>query len=231
MPNPTQNKPKQMSKPKSTNKVGSASGLIRTTVPMAQSMVLTKPMRSMKPLSNGGILLTNTEVLVDTVSLLAAGAASITIIPLLPSRLPWLSGVAVNYAKFTWRRISLTYVPFCSTSTAGRFAFAISYDAGDTAPTTVSALLQIANGAMAPIWGKNGSPLDIKVPVSTFNAKSYNYISTTGYAALANNTDKNVYLPAQLVYGTDNGVVGNGGTILISYDCELSQPITASTNV
>lgn len=171
----------------------------------------------------------NTEVLINSVSIAALGASTIASTALIPSILPWLQGVAQNYAQWKWKYLKLSYVPFCSTTTAGRFAMGLTYDSGDTTATTLGQVLQLDKAIMSPVWGGKGS-IDVIVPIDKLFGNNYRYIGSTPFAALTSNTDRNIYCPVNVQFGTDSGVAGSVGTILVTYEIELFDPVVASMN-
>lgn len=198
--------------------------------PAAKSAVI-RPGNNRIYTEGSRVMVCNTEVLVNSVAIAAAGAAVIVTNPLIPSNLPWLNGVAQNYSQWRWRSLTISYIPFCSTSTSGRFGMGLSFDAGDTTASTLAQVLQLDRSVMAPVWGKSGASLEISVPIEKLFGNNYRYITLANYAALPSNTDRNVYCPVLIQYGTDSGVAGTVGTIMASYEIELLDPIVASLNV
>lgn len=197
-------------------------------VPTSKSVIM-RPGNNRIYTEGSRVVICNTEVAVNTVAVAAAGAATIVTTPLIPPNFAWLSGVAENYSQWKWKSLKISYVPFCSTSTSGRFAMGLTFDAGDTTSATIAQVLQLDRSVMTPVWGNAGSSVDITVPVDKLFGKNYRFVTLANYNA-SGNTDKNFYCPVLLQYGTDSGVAGNVGTIMVTYEVELLDPVVASLN-
>jgi hypothetical protein len=176
------------------------------------------------------VIVCNTEVAINSVAIAAGGAAIIATTPLIPSNFSWLNGVAQNYSQWKWRSLKISYIPFCSTTTAGRYAMGLTYDAGDLTSPTLAQVLQLDHSVMSPVWGNSGSSLDINVPIEKLFGNNYRYITITNYNILTSNADRNIYCPVLIQYGTDSGVAGTVGTIMVTYEVELLDPVVAAIN-
>jgi len=203
--------------------------VLATRVPAARGAVI-RPGGARIKSQGAKVYICNTEVAVNTLTIAAAGAASIGVTPLIPSSFAWLTGVAQNYSQWNWRYLKISYIPFCSTSTAGRFGMGLTYDAGDTTATTMAQVIQLDRSVVAPVWGTNDKSVDIIVPTDRLFGKNYRYINGANYGALASATDKNVYCPALVMYGTDSGVAGSAGTLMVEYEVELFDPMVSALN-
>jgi len=193
-------------------------------------MILRQPATRITTGDRNRVIIRNCEVLVDTVSLAAAGAATIARKPLIPTTFSWLGGASSSYGKYRWIRLKISYIPFCGTGTSGRYAMGLVSDAGDTAPSVLSNVISLDHGVLSPVWGGGSSSVDVTVDVTKFSLKNYPWISLAGYGALSTASDRNSFCPSELFYGTDGGVAGSAGTIVADYEIELMNPIPSSLN-
>jgi len=184
----------------------------------------------------GAIVVNNTEMVpavfsiwTGTIVIAAAGAASAHVVPLTPISFDWLTGIASNYSKFNFLKLKFTYVPSCSTATAGRIAIGIAYDNADSV-STVAQCASLWGGCIAPVYG-TGDPLSIEVDVSRSNQPYFQYMGRTAYLAIADAKLKNQYSLGLLVAITDSGTAAaTVGTLFVEYVVELTDPIPSVSN-
>lgn len=68
---------------------------------------------------------------------------------------PWLSGgPAMSWEKYRFRKLKFTYVPRCSTSTAGVIILSPDYDAGDITPDTEQVACSFAGSVSGSAWAE-----------------------------------------------------------------------------
>jgi len=213
---------------KQTN--GMSASIKTISAPASRSNVVTKMSPRMTTTKNGNVIVRNTEIAINTIAVAAAGAFTSNGFSLMPISLAWLNNVAINFAKYTWRKARFIYVPYCSTTTAGRIAMGLVYDTADSSSTTVAEVMALNKGVISPVWGNNAgnSTITIDVDVNNLPLKKYQFITSAGYSALTSATDRNMYNPCLLQIGTDNGVAGNVGSILLEYEIELMEPMVAA---
>lgn len=201
-----------------------------TVAPAAMSMIYRTPATRISTGERGSVIVRNCEILGD-VTIAASGVFSVRTFPLAPFSTTWLSGVAANYSKWLWRKVRVTYIPQCATSTTGRFAMGAMYDPSDLVPDTINPVLQLDKAIMSPVWGGNDESVSIDIDCTKFPRRNYQYITLDNYDAIALEIDRSQYVPAIIQVGTDGGAADAAiGTLMIEYHCELLEPIAANRN-
>lgn len=64
----------------------------------------------------------------------------------------WVANMAMNYNKYKFVRLTLRYVPFCTTSTQGRVVLAWNGDTNDIIPSSTQQVTQYQNAVEGPVW-------------------------------------------------------------------------------
>lgn len=220
----------------------SSSGVARRKIPRATQMVVqptsrggvtrnTIP-RSLPTLS--GLTISHCEPFATT-TLTAAGVLSYSTLAIIPSVFSYLNGIAANFAKYTWLKLHIYYVPSCPTSTQGECAMGNYYDWQDAGGATFLQTAQMKNGISFPPWG--GGPefgadaVTIDVDVKDFDKPRYNYVTVATFNALTS-SDKNNYAPVNLAIATQGSTaaVSIAGRIWIGYTIRLIDPIPSGIN-
>lgn len=169
------------------------------------------------------------------VNMTAAGVLSYATSPMIPASLGYLSGVAANFGKWSWRRLVLHYVPSCPTTADGEMAFGTYFDRQDAVAATFVQVTQMQGGVATPPWG--GGPFTgpgavrIDVDCSRFDKPRYSYIGSAAFAALTT-SDQNNYCPVSMARATQGNTAGGAimGRVWAEYTIELLDPIAAGLN-
>nr|UHS72190.1 MAG: putative coat protein [Tombusviridae sp.] len=197
-------------------------------------------MRMPEPVYTGkGNKLTVTHCEPFVVRAMTATAGSATLnygtSPLIPSSCTFLSGVASNFGKWSWKKLRIFYVPACSTSTDGEISMGTYYDRSDAVTATFVQVAMMEGGVSFPPWG--GGPSRGMQSISTtincddFDKPKYAYIGTTAFAALSA-TDQNSYCPVSLATATQgsNVAIAVPGRFWVEYTCQLLEKIVPGLN-
>nr|QDH87037.1 MAG: hypothetical protein H1Bulk30269_000001 [Riboviria sp.] len=131
---------------------------------------------------------------------------------------PWLSRIAAGYELYRFRRLSVVYVPTCSTSTAGVVVLGVDYDTTDNPPQTKQQLSGYAGSVRGNVWSKltlNVMPMD-----------GWYYTGLTAASSGPAGTDQKFYDMGKLYYGVFNTVGGAQaiGELTVSYTIEFAKP-------
>ncbi len=191
-----------------------------------------------------GVMVANTERFTTSVTTLAAGATTFNRVDLCPASLPWLNGVASNYSKYRWTNLQLFYIPACPTSQFGVVAMGLTYDDNDpTLGVTTALVQQLYRAVSGPVWaGYDGASAlnsdSMQVPNGAMCCvldcgkldKPYYKYATTAQIAAMSTQEQGIYIPAQLLWATDNGVAATVGNIVVKYTVELIEPIPSVLN-
>lgn len=200
------------------------------SAPAARSMIYRQPLTRISTGSNNSYRVKHSEIFIDPVQTSAAGAALIYLNkPLIPISFPWLSGLASSFSKWRWNSLKVFYVPYCGTQTSGRFAMGFNYDDQDVNITTIAQIAQLYNAVTMPVWGDGTRPVCVNLDTSKLALKYYLYATPGTFNALDPSV-RNSYCPAYLQVGTDAGIAGSVGAVMVEYDVELIEPIPASLN-
>lgn len=121
-------------------------------------------------------------------------------IPLIPTFEPAsrLGQLALQYSQYSIEKSVVRFVSQTTTNSSGRVILAWTFDALDSNPTSIHQIFQIAQSRITPVWRNTstrmsrGSPEKRRFPV--IDAASFTGLSSA---------DKQMYVPATLVYGTD----------------------------
>jgi hypothetical protein len=193
------------------------------------SVSVQMPHRSQKYNGRDALSITHREYIGDVVS---AGTTFnctqfATLMPGDPCSYPWLSKLAALFAKFTWKRARLIYVPTCSTTTGG--VVIISYDpnAQRTIPASKVALLEYEVCARGAPWAEN--IVDCKGMARNLYSFYGNQPSGGLTGNVVNNStylnvDIKTYSAGQIFVGLDGVSAGAVGELYIEYDVEFSDP-------
>lgn len=186
----------------------------------------------------------NTEEFVTVLGPSTSGAFTTAITPIIPSTCSWLGGLASSFSKFRWNRLRIFYLPAVGTSTSGRVASSLLYDAVDTTPAKMSQLIAGYRATFGPVWaGQSGfdssnpfanhsDMVHLDLDCSKAGKKYYPYTSVTNYNGLSS-SDKNIYSPAELLVGSEGVTLSSGssvGSFYVTYEIELLEPIASAVN-
>lgn len=170
--------------------------------------------------SNQNATFSNSEFITDVFTG-ASGSSQIIGININPANTeftPWLSRISYGYELYRFRRISVTYNPTCSTSTAGVVVMACDYDSTDNSPTTKQQLSGYAGAVRTNAWAKgtlNIQPMD-----------GWYYTGLTAVTSGPPGTDPKFYDMGKFYYGLFNGTPSQQtwGELTVSYTVEFAKP-------
>lgn len=171
---------------------------------------------------------------------------------------PWLSTIAANYTKFRFRFLRFFFSGSCPTSTTGKVWINISYDALDSAPSTLAQVMQSEDSCSGPAWFggvvSGEKAFDPRLPADSnifvdadcgrFALPWYVVRNSTanvalalsgaptggiGTLALAGNTVDSAAIPCRLYFG--NNAVSSAitpGELYVAYEVELIEPVSTT---
>lgn len=191
---------------------------------------------------SGGMIVSNTEELSSVVTSATALAYSVKTAPLIPGNMLWLGGVSRSFSKFRWIKLRLFYLPVVGTTTAGRIAMSLLYDGTDLAPASMSAIIAGNRATFGPLWaGQSGfdstnpfanhsDMIHLDLDCSKLSKRYYPFTTGESYNAL-DLPDRTIYSPADVVVGTEGAATSQTvGSLYVSYEIELLEPVTYSVN-
>jgi len=161
-----------------------------------------------------------------------------TAIAMIPANFPWLKGIANSFSKFRYRKLRVHYLTQTSTATPGRIAMSWGYDAKDIPATNISQIISTYGSTFGPVWSGSGG-FDSSRPFSTSTGMHtdldvkkaekpyYPFINQVGFDGIADEHDKNQYCPAYLFVGHEGAPAGTIGSLYVSYEVELVEPIAS----
>lgn len=169
------------------------------------------------------------------VNMTAAGALAYATSPIIPASFNYLTGIANNFGKWTWKRLVLHYVPSCPTTADGEVALGTYYDRQDAVAATFVQVTQMQGGVSTPPWG--GGPFTgsgavrVDIDCSRFDKPRYSFIGTTPFNALTT-SDQNNYCPVSMARATQGNTAGGAimGRVWAEYTVELIDPIPSGIN-
>jgi len=170
----------------------------------------------------------------------AAGFATnnLQVNPGIAANFPWLSKIALNYSKFSWKYLRFMYVPAVSTTTAGTVFMICHYDNADSAPTSIGGVAQSNSSSLGPTWQGGGMSA-----IKAFRPDLYtdqgiyldidckNLTQPWYYVRTAANVDADT-VPLKVYYGVGPDVAAGlaPGSLYVSYICALTEPVASTEN-
>jgi len=90
---------------------------------------------------------------------------------------PWLSTIAYSFERYRFQKLSISFVPSQSATTAGRYYAAVDFDWDDTVASSKLMLMGNANAVEAPMW----QPTTMVVsPQSLMRDMPFKYVISPG---------------------------------------------------
>jgi len=216
------------------------------TAPAAMGGITTKQ-RSTLPLSVGmgrKMVVQNYELVTGYKSFATDTFASLfsafTCNPGIAGFVPWLSTLALNYSKFSWKSVRFIYVPKVPTSIAGQAYIMVSYDPSDAAPTSIADVAVSDSSSIGPVWiggginqekaFRTGLGVDeaIFVDVDCKSLTQPNYFVRKQAGLDADTRPFIVY--AGTAAAANGATFGGTGDLYIAYTVELSEPVQSALN-
>jgi len=153
---------------------------------------------------------------------------------------PWLSNIALNYSKFSWRFLRFIYVPAVSTTTAGSVWMDCHYDNADSAPTTMAQVMQDDSSSSGPAWiGGSISAAKAFSKELLFDQMVYVDVDCTKftqnwfYCRKTDGATDADTIPAKFYYGNDSTIPAAviPGNLYVAYICAFTEPVAPAVNV
>lgn len=162
--------------------------------------------------TSGGVIIHHREYLADISGNTTFGVDSWTVQPGIASSFPWLSSIANNFEKYTFRRLSFSYINVSATDERGRITMAYDKDPLDADPTAKYELFQYSGAVEGSVWTR----LEHNVPISgTFFTR----------AGTVEGSDLKTYDAGKFIVGVsstaDTAIVGE---LFVDYEVELTVP-------
>jgi hypothetical protein len=150
-----------------------------------------------------------------------------------PNAFPWLSALAGRFEMYRLKRLTFSYLPACSSSTAGTVMLAFDRVAGRAVPKTKTEILEYEDSLREVPWmGGNISVKNISDKKYTLFGNNYNQTAQlliTGTASggagpLTAATDVKTFAIGQLYVGCDGVSQATVGEVWMEYQIELLNP-------
>lgn len=227
--NGSKQKPKQTKKgPQRTTGMLTAPSILGrdrlSMVPMAQSIRFRQASPEFKR-STGGCRIVHREFILDIALTVGFSGFQIDINPGLANAFPWLSLVASTFEKYKFFKCRFVYEPNCPTTTAGYVVQYIDYDSSDTAVTTKVEALASEGATMSAVWMENAVAVNPRAERGLGQDRYVRSGLPSQPIGFVSNTDVRLFDIGKLnIFNSGLGVAGNGGSLFVEYDVELSVP-------
>jgi hypothetical protein len=202
---PSQTSRKQTTKPRSVS------------APQAKGNVVKGVKPKFVPGPRGSILVSHREFIADIFGSTAYYVQTFPVNPGLPMLFNWLSGLALNYETYRFRKLQFLYFPSCPTTTAGTISFAFDSNAQDSAPISKMALCSLAASTRVNPWNK----VVLNINAENLHKAKCNYVRSTG---VSNTTDIKTYDIGNLFIATMGNTTSDLGDLWVEYEVELATP-------
>jgi len=195
----------------------------KVSVPAAISRKIKQKAPSISGLQSGAVRVKHRELITE-VKATATGAwalcnpGSFSVNPGLQTFTYWLQNIARNYDYYVFQNLSIHYVPYVGSNTAGALMFAVDFDAADSPPDSMYVMANYNGVVTTPVWA------EITMPLSAQNLKKFakERLVRTGTVA---NTDIKTYDVATLHVASLNGAATTVyGTLWVEYVVDFSVP-------
>lgn len=206
------------------------------SAPVSQQYVLRQP--KMKFASRkDGLVFSNTERFTQVGTSGSASTYVDALVPIMPSRLSYLSGIASNFGTYRWKALKFTYVTTTATTTIGQHGMAFIYDPADGPVTSLTQVAALQGSVLHPLWAGNqgygrGTRSIGDICTSPDKSKydvSCKYKSTSAFSALSL-PDQLLFCPVWMLTATDGASLTSQivGQIYVDYTVELSDPVPSA---
>lgn len=132
--------------------------------------------------------------------------------PGLKESFPWLSGIARNYDRYRFRKLTYKYVPVVGTSTNGRVAIGFDPDVLDPIPVLSSDFYSLPKYKSGPVWEEH----TLEIPMR--NATLFTRIATVA------DSDQKTYDFGSLFIYINASDTALKGDLFVEYEIELLDP-------
>lgn len=157
----------------------------------------------------GGVVVSGTQELAQITLGTPSGTFVGGQVPLIPTFEPnsRLSLIAVQYSQYAIEHSRVQFVTQANTNTSGRVVMAWTFDPLESTPVSAHQILQVSASRMSPVWRNITTAMPRRSP----EKRRFAVIEGPQFAALPVE-DKQQYLPATLVFGSD-GSAQSGLTV------------------
>lgn len=137
---------------------------------------------------------------------------------------PWLSGVAVNFETYKFRKLVFHYVTRASSTTIGSLLFAPDYDAEDAQYTSETQMANNTNSRECPLW----SNLSIPLSPQRMNASyKQHFVMSDGRFNTTSQDTKTIDVGSFQI-GGEAAIAGPHGKLWVEYQVDLMTPQVAT---
>lgn len=196
---------------------------------LRNSNALTRRYRPPRMMVNGGVTTVTGSELLYSVNVGSAGVVAQLATNFLRANTSgsatlkgtWLQQIAVCFNKYKFQRLTLRYVPFCSTQTSGRILIGWTGDENDSVPTTTQQVSQYQNACEAPVWRETAC--------NALISRTPEYVITNDASA----SESGVADQGAFIYALDNGSSSTpvaAGSFYIDYEIQLWSRASFATN-
>lgn len=192
------------------------------TAPVSRGQILRNPPR----VGPRTFKIRHREYIMDVTSAVSVfKAQQLLVNPGLATSFPWLSGLARNFERYKWLKLSFSLSPLLPTSTAGFLGLSPDYDAADdNSAAGKQKFMSFSDTVRGPIW------TDITLHCDRRNLKSDQLFVRTG--SLASNLDIKLY-DALSLYILSAGIPGAAqfAELWVDYEIEFYVPQASAEEV
>jgi hypothetical protein len=191
------------------------------TLPVAQQRQHATPAPRIRYRNDGPstkCIINHREYLRDILGSVAFAVTAFSVNPGLPGSFPWLSAIASNFEKYSFRKLRFLFETMRATTADGTVLQAIDYDAADAAPVNKTAMMSYSGAMRSAPWAESeihARQLDLQ------RLKQF-YVRTGNLPA---NQDIKTYDVGTYFIGTV-GMSGpeTVGELYVEYEVELMTP-------
>nr|UHS72073.1 MAG: putative coat protein [Tombusviridae sp.] len=180
--------------------------------PVAKGVKIRKQSRPMQKTTKNGVVITHSEMLssvVTSATTLTYQCNSLIANPGRSAMFPWLSTIAMNYDKYRFKRLHVSFVTNQATSVSGKVGLGFDYDSTDPVPQDRVEFFALTHHTEGPVWDS------LTLPIPCDNVLRFTNTHTT--------TDSKLIDLGQVLFMTDQvtGTSQNIGDIIVDYEVEL----------
>lgn len=193
-----------------------------------------------------GHMIANSEAI--AVNAVPASGTVANYLPVVPSFLPWLAGIAKGYQRFRWHHVKVTFLSYGGKEATGMVGMTYFVDNRDKQPTSIAALAVQQNASIgsyavvAPaatarnLVAPLGQSIGVSLPCKTLRGsdlqRAYDYVGRDAWLAMSSEV-RDARTPLSVCYVLEglNGAVANPGVLMVSYCVELLDSISPELNI
>ncbi len=146
----------------------------------------------------------------------AYNAVSLPCNPGMPDMFPWLSGIALQYEKYRFRKLVFHYITRAATSTTGNAVMVFDFDAMDPAPTDFLSACAYKDKMVGCAWKDGDMAIDLA------DDRALARYNRPGLPAAP--YDLKTYDLGQLIIASEGAAAATLGIVGVEYIVELYTP-------